>query len=303
MEFNYTKLIFSFVLKWDVNDRYHFFRISREFASAFRQTVECEGKDDEKCSKADKCPYELLFSQELSSNPYAVKRYQKPPLPFVFDLPIVPPAPNRGCELQIGLTLAGKAVNFILDFLVTVKNIFGQSSGGVFNAGKLIRIDSEDYLGSRTVISSDGKEVETNRFSIHSMQGLEKMVILPIDSVTLSFITPLRIIKDGFPVKELSFSVLAMALLRRMSSMAFYYCSMELDLNFKGLSLMSEDIAISNNEFSWVEWGLNQAGIIGKGTFCGNLVDFHSCLLFGEQFHVGKRAAYGLGLYRLERIG
>ena len=51
-----------------------------------------------------------------------------------------------------------------------------------------------------------------------------------------------------------------------MSSIAFYYCFTELDLDYKWLSSQSRAIDFSNNGFSWVEWDKNVSGIIGSGT-------------------------------------
>ena len=301
MEFNYTKLIFSCELESNASDLYHFFAIRREFAEIFRRAVGCDGKGKERCSSVRECPYEQVFSQEMSSNPYAIKRFQKPPLPFAFDPPLLPFPPNRGSRLEIGLTLAGNAVNHLLCFIDSVKAMLDQSPRGMSGVAKLLRIESVDYLGNRMVIAEDGREVETDRFSVLSMDGLEKTAILPTESVSLTIATPLRILKDGLPVRELSFSALAMNLLRRMSAMAFYYCSMELDLDYRWMAKVSADIEIEDNEFRWVEWGRNLAGIIGKGTFTGNLVEFHPCLLFGENFHAGKGSAYGLGCYSLDK--
>ena len=61
------------------------------------------------------------------------------------------------------------------------------------------------------------------------MDGLEKTSVLPVDQIALNFRTPLRIIKDGRPLRELSFSALIMPLLRRMSAIAFYYCYLDME--------------------------------------------------------------------------
>ena len=61
----------------------------------------------------------------------------------------------------------------------------------------------------------------------------------------------------------------------------------------------TNEIELDRNEFRWVEWGKNLAGIVGCGRFVGNLVHFHLCLLFVEAFHVGKGATYGLGSFSL----
>ncbi len=142
-----------------------------------------------------------------------------------------------------------------------------------------------------------------DRFFVLSLEGLEKSAILPADELRLTFATPLRIIKDGRPLRELSFSALVMSLLRRMSAIAFYYCYLDLDLDYKWLSRQSREIGISSNGFSWVEWDRNLSGIIGSGTFTGNMAEFQRILLFGEYLHAGKGAAYGLGRYHLEKAG
>ena len=46
--------------------------------------------------------WEATFGQQLSPDPEAVRRYQKPPLPFVFDLPALPVGHQGAAEL--GLT-------------------------------------------------------------------------------------------------------------------------------------------------------------------------------------------------------
>ena len=155
MEFNYSKLIFSCELQFNVTDRYHFFAIRRQFAEIFRRTVGCNGRGSDKCSNPLDCPYEQVFSQEMSSNPHAIKRFQKPPLPFAFNPPLLSWPPNTGDKLEIGLSLAGCAVNHLTHFIDAVKSMLELGLAGMPGVANLVKIESIDYLGNRTVIAED----------------------------------------------------------------------------------------------------------------------------------------------------
>jgi hypothetical protein len=237
----------------------------------------------------------------MHSDPSAIKRFQKPPLPFAFDLPILPPAPNRGSTCEIGLTLVGLAINHVVNFLDAVVFMFGHLESRWTEVADVLKIESVDYLGNRTIICQNSSRPALDRFYILFLEGLEKSAILPADELRITLATPLRIIKDGRPLRELSFSSIVMSLLRRMSAIAFYYCYQYLDLDYKWLSRQSQEIGISSNGFSWVEWDKNLSGIIGSGTYTGNMAEFQRILLFGEYLHAGKGAAYGLGRYHLEK--
>jgi hypothetical protein len=287
----------------DIADPHILFAIRTDFAVIFRNTVGCDRENCVKCSVAADCPYDQLFSQAISPNSSAVKRFQKPPLPFAFDLPSLPPLPSKEGKGEIGLTLVGHAVNHVRLFLDAVAFMFGHHDSRWTEVARVVKIESVDYLCNRTIISQNGSNAAFDRFFVLSMEGLEKSAFLSTDAISLNFDTPLRIVKDGHALRELSFPALAMALIRRMSSLAFYYCFMELDLDYKSMSRQSQEICISKNGFRWTEWDNGMSGIIGSGTFMGPMVEFHPFLLLGEYLHVGKGASYGLGHYRLGKAG
>ena len=281
MEFNFLKLVFTLTLVDDIDDPYLLFGIRTGFAEAFRRMTGCERRSCEQCPRGIECPYNQIFSQAMHTDPSAIKRFQKPPLPFAFDLPLLPKAPNSGGRCEIGLTLVGLAINHVVCFLDTVGFLFGHQESRWSEIVDVVKIESVDYLGNRAIISQNGGRAALDRFCILSLEGLEKTAILPADELRLTFATPLRIIKDGRPLRELSFSALVMSILRRMSAIAFYYCYLDLDLDYKWLSSQSREIGLSSNGFGWVEWDRNMSGIIGSGTFAGNMAGFQGILLFG----------------------
>ena len=303
MEFNFLKLIFTVKMEEDIADPHLLFAIRTYFPAIFRNNVGCDRENCVKCSVAADCPYDQIFSQAMGTNSSAVKRFQKPPLPFAFELPILTPDTNEGSELEIGLTLIGRAVNNVLHFKKAVESMIGKMGTQQSGFARVVKMESVDYLGNRMVITREGCKDALDRLYVLSMDGLEKTAVLADDSVTITFDTPLRIIRDGRPIRELSFPPLAMSLLRRISALAYYYCFMELDLDYKWLSRQSQEICISSSGFSWTEWDKGMSGIIGSGTFTGSMVEFHPFLLLGEILHVGKGASYGLGHYRLEKAG
>jgi CRISPR/Cas system endoribonuclease Cas6 (RAMP superfamily) len=303
VEFNFLRLFVTLRLEIDVANPYSLFEMKADFADIFRQVSGCSLRSCEKCPQNPACPYHQIFSQAISPDPSAVRRFQKPPLPFVFDLPLLPKAPNRGRTVEIGLTLAGPAANHVGSFLDAVKSMFEQRLVRRQLVAAVEKVESADYLGNRTVLTEAGSTLALDRLFSLSTGGLEKSVPLAPDAVSLTIVTPLRIIKDGRPLRDLSFAALARSLFRRMSAISFYYGGIDPELDYKWLSDHCSRIGISNNGFRWVEWDKGLSGIIGSGTFTGDLTDFHPFLLFGEYFHAGKGATYGFGCYRLEKAG
>ncbi len=300
MEFNILKVVFTLELKDDIADPYLLFDIRRDFAEVFRRASGCGRRECVRCENTAECPYQQIFSQAMLSDPSALRRFQKPPLPFVFDLPVLGPAPNSGEHCEISLILAGIAVNHVHHFLDAVVSLLERPAFTGRHPFSLELIESEDHFGNRQLIARQGSGAILDHFIILSMDDLAKEPGLSPCELNLTFLTPLRIIKDGHPLRELTFSALAMALLRRMSAVAFYYCYLDLDLDYKYLSRESREVGISFGGLNWIEWGRNLGGIMGSVTFAGNLTDFHPLLLFGQYFHAGKGCAYGLGRFRLK---
>jgi hypothetical protein len=118
----------------------------------------------------------------------------------------------------------------------------------------------------------------------------------------LRIFTPLRIARDGSILQSFSFSPFIRTLLRRVSSLAYYYYGSILDIDYKRLSALSGTVSITEDSFRWEEWRKGRlCGIVGSGVLCGDLTDFHPVLLLGEYLQCGKDAAFGLGSYELER--
>ncbi len=301
MDFNFAKLIITVALKTDVPDPCVLFGTRREFAAAFRQVVGCRCTCCDGCQRAALCPYHKTLGQEVSSEPAAVKRYQKPPLPFVFSFPVIPPLRNRGTELEIGLVLVGNAIDHLDFYMAAFGHMLLQVGQGKGGGASIRRLESVDYAGNRHLVEERGGHWAPGGLALLSVRGLCKSELLPMDSITINLETPLRIMHEAKPLREISFSAIVRSLMRRISAMAYYYAGSETDVDFKWLAMRSKSVKSVHVDFHWVEWGKGVSGVIGTGTFIGELTEFHPFLLAGEQVHAGKGAAFGLGRFHLDR--
>jgi len=305
MDFVFAKLIFTLRLEKDVTDPYALFRIRSDFMEAFREAVCRRDGSCENCAERRNCAYHATFSQTLSEDGSAVRRHQKPSLPFVFDLPLLPGLPNAGQKIEIGLVLAGSAINYVREYMAAVDLLFKLAAASRKTVASIDLVESVTCTDFRNLIFETGRTPILDAVSTISVQDLVEMKTLDQRRIRMTITTPMRLLKDGKPVREFSFSCFVRPLLRRISSLAFYYYGNGLEVDYKWLSAASDSIVLVEGDFRWTEWGEDRhgdrlGGIIGSGMWEGALTDYHPFLLLGEYFHVGKGSPFGLGRYRMD---
>lgn len=291
MGFSFVRIFVILELKDNISDRYVLFGLRNGWQKVFRQALGCSRNCCGSCLNKE-CPGFLAFSQSLTPDPAALCRFQKPSPPFIFDIPILPELPNKQSSCAICLTLVGNAIHDISTYLAALQLYFnnvvpnlqvvGVQTGGYQN--QRYSLYPEKAEGSVVILSDEGL--------------LQSTAFSPYD-VSIHFITPLRLLRDGKPVRVLSPSLLLRSLLRRISSLAYYYGGVELDADFKWLARQSDQIVVKDDCLTWVDLGRNLSGLVGCMTLVGSIVDFHYFLALGEYLHLGKGAAFGLGKYVL----
>jgi hypothetical protein len=305
MDFVFAKLIFTLRLENDVSDPYALFRIRSDFMKAFHEAACRRDGSCENCTESSKCPYHQTFSQTLSEDGTAVKRHQKPSLPFVFDFPLLPGLPKAGQKIEIGLVLAGSAINYVREYLVAVDSLFKPAAGSRKTSTSIELVESVTCSDFRNPVMENGRIPARPEVSTISAMDLIEMKTLNPRRIRITITSPMRLLQDGKPHRDLTFPTFVRPLLRRISSLAFYYYGNRLDVDYKLLSAASDSVTVAENGFSWTDWdgerpGDRTCGIIGSGVFEGELTDFHPFLLLGEYFHVGKGSPFGMGRYRID---
>ena len=290
MELHYVKLFFTFRLRSGVADPYALFGLRADFDQAFRRVVSCRRLDCDGCLSSRNCPYPANFGQMIAKDPEAVRRHQKPPLPFVFQFPLLPSAPNSGAAFDCALTLFGSAVQEAGRYRQAVEWVLS----GV--GASILRVEAQCPGGGRAEVAA-GATPPLPLLGAH-----DPAVSGPLapDAVVLSLLTPLKLMHNGRLMKEFTFAHFARALMRRVSALAYYYEGAELDLDYRWLSQSSEAVGTAGSDCHFVSWGGRPAGIVGRVCFRGNLEPFHLLLKVGEETHLGKNASFGYGRYRLE---
>lgn len=307
MEFSFVKLVITLQLHADVTDPLALFALRSGFEAAFREEVGCGRPDCADCPSASECPYHRTFARPLSTDPAALRRFQKPSLPFVFDIPRLSPLPSRGTAVELGLTILGEATQHVSTYVAALRRLF-RTGGPRFRVpASIARVESVAGGGIRHCIQAGDGALTLEGMGLLSLEGLEQCAVATPRTLALTFVTPLRLVHEGRPLLRLSFSALARALMRRVSSLAYYYGGVELDYDYKWLARESELVESDTAGLQWVDWGGTSpggraCGLLGRASFRGDLTDFQPFLLFGEHVHLGKGAAYGIGAYRIEKI-
>jgi len=289
VELNYVTLIFTFTLKGNVPDPYALFAMRGAFEEAFRETVGCRRGECRGCASGD-CPFAATFSQALTRDPEALRRHQKPPLPFVFRMPVLPPLPNREARGECALTLFGSALHHFDSFLGAATLLLARVPAEV----QLVELLSPG--GGRSPLSCAA--APDNPLPLLSALDPRPGGPLAPDRVSVEFLTPLRLLSDGRIVKDVTFSRFARALLRRVSAVAYYYGGVELPFDYRALAAASERVACTGNACRFTQWG-KTSGVVGRLDFSGDLEEFHRILLLGRAMHLGKGASFGLGEFSL----
>jgi hypothetical protein len=272
------------------------FSLKKLFPLIFRRATGCSGADGN-CTRDKDCPCVATFSQELAVDPSALRRFQKPPLPFAFTLP--PPSERRkGDRVELRLTVVGTAVSYLDIYLQSLRLLF--SPGG--NPWRLQLAGVSAIAADGTVVALPVSGTTAGFAGLPLLSFRDFMVVdrCGTGTVTLKLVTPLRIIHEGQPLRQLPFSSVAGVLFRRISSLAYYYGGIELDLDFKWLARQSRAVVCRNADLSWSNLGGGVQGVTGTVMYEGDLDEFLPFLRLGELLNIGKGAAYGMGNYRLK---
>jgi len=274
---------------------YALFAIRQQFHTAFRRAAGCYS-GGQACRAGIDCPCRSVFEQKLATDPSALRRFQKPPLPFAFKIPVLADRFSGGDEAELTLVIAGEVIRHLDLFIKAVRLLF--SSSGLFKGWQVVSVEAVSLDGTYTAVPVEAGGGEFASLPLLSFDELVSEGGGNCPGITVNFQTPLRLLHKGSPVQDLSFNMVAGALFRRISSLAYYYGREELPHDFKWLARRSQEVVCARSDLRWVNRGGSLQGVEGVAEYSGDLADFIPFLQLGSRLNVGKGAAYGMGSYR-----
>jgi CRISPR-associated endoribonuclease Cas6 len=210
-----------------------------------------------------------------------------------------------GEELVFGLLLIGRATDYLPYFIYTFDELgrTGLGKGREKFGLQSVDLDAETIYdaGSKTL-----RQFKTARVPLDGTPGRGRKK----GTLTLSFLTPTRIVYNSDLTLDLEFHMLVRNLLRRISLLSYFHGNGRLAaFDFKGLIEKAKEVKVIGRDLRWWDWErysgrqerrINMGGFVGDVTFEGDLRPFIQILKAGEILHVGKGTAFGLGRYGVE---
>lgn len=264
------------------------------------------------------CPVSALVAPLREEN----TRGRDIPRPYI----ILPPLEGErrlapGESLSFGITLFGKIIELLPYILLVTGSLETAGLGrkleenrGQRGTFQIQQIEAYHPLtGSQQMVWQTGKiQANVSTLSVSAADVIKRAEELSRESITLRFLTPMRLVQNESPVHQLSFQPLVARLLERLAALERVYGQDEGEspsARWEELNRLASTVICSRDQTTWENVGsysrrtrvLTQiGGLIGTATFTGDLAPFRELLAWGELIHVGKNTVKGSGWYRIE---
>jgi len=238
---------------------------------------------------------------------------------------IVPPlegahAYQPGEHFSFGMTLFGHVVQLLPYIMLSLSQMEAEGLGQrlLENAGQRGRFKVEQvevvhpWTEQKKVIYTTGQSiVNVPLISVQATDCLQRSAQLDQHHVTLTLLTPLRLVDRKHLVKYADLRPLLQRLLERYFSLEQHYGNPEAQLSKEErdrLLTQAEAVRCSDDQTYWQEllsYSNRQkratpiGGLLGHATFTGELSELLPYLLIGELIHIGKDVVKGNGWYRV----
>lgn len=271
-------------------------------------------KNCDACLLKNRCIYSYVFETPPPPDSERMKKYPYVPHPFVITPPLETTRTyQKGESLRFELILIGKAIEYLPYFIFTFDELGKVGIGKGKGRYLLKEVRTKDRekktgkIGKETSIYTSGDKTLQSNFRVLELKDI-LCRDLDLSTLTLNFLTPMRLKFDGLLTSKLEFHILIRNVLRRISLLSYFHCGEELKVDFKGLIERSKEVKIQKEALRWVDWErysnrqetrMMMGGLIGSVTYMGDFKPFAPFLLLGEEIHVGKGTSFGLGKYQI----
>ena len=196
-----------------------------------------------------------LFEPPLPDDPVAVRLFQKPSPFFAFQPPpSLPREISSGELIEISATFWGKGIQQIGQLAQVLKGMGSSGFSGDRGYFELIEMESEDLAGNRFSIWSEGSNFVGLAPAVNSVDTWLEECSHCNGSIGLRFLTPARLISQGKPLFQPTFARIFPFILRRVTSLFYHSCHLELEIDIKYLIELAGFLREKTNRLVWEDW-------------------------------------------------
>ena len=177
-----------------------FLNCGSEFAVCCRSVACCTPDlNCELCKKRGNCDWYFVFSQNCTEDSFALKRHQKPALPFAFSFPWngIASGSKAGGVIEFRLTVMGRAINSLEMLLAGFSLLTGNGS----LAGCIVK-----EVGSRD-LQGDIQPFINGNLSLLSSAWIMEPCFNPNNPLEIVLSSPLKLISGGKQANSFDFGV------------------------------------------------------------------------------------------------
>jgi len=263
------------------------------------------------CLLRSSCLYVYLFETPLVGESPLDLRYRNAPHPFVLQINMDGPVTlEPGALWSFGMTVIGRAMQWIPYLVMAVQRMGEMGIGkgrGTFDLERVVSLDGsgdpweEVYAEGVLRLPEKRLPLTAGNGQGGASQG---------NAFSLRFLTPVRLVSQGEPVRVPEFPVFLTRLLNRLENLQRFHGEGETgdSLPFRELLEKARSVAIVENRTRWFDWEryshrqrrkMRLGGLVGEVVYAGDLREFEPYLSAGRWVNVGKGTSFGLGRYEV----
>jgi len=223
-----------------------------------------------------------------------------------------------GQKLLFGLTLFGNIVQFLPYLMLSIQALEVVGIGRRMHAGergrfRVRQVEAYNPLsGERQCLYEKGRPlVQVPALAVTAADVQSRADSLNAEQLTLTFLTPTRIVDQEHLVHKPHFRPLMQRLIERLSALESAYGegqNLEKEAVYQ-LCEQAQGIKCCEDTTRWedlpsyshrLKRSTPVGGLLGSATFTGDLTPFRELLVWGELVHVGKSCVKGNGWYHID---
>lgn len=266
------------------------------------------------CPLGEKCPYGYVFETSPPEEARDFAGNREVPRPYVFE----PPEETKmeyepGERMRFGFTVIGRASEY-LPYFVYAFSRMGEAGVGRRRARyELEGITARNPLTGAREEVFDGELVRNARLPLRWGDAEQAARRLETDRVRVEFLTPTHIRFRGEVCAEAPpFAALVQALLIRIPMLSAVHCGEVWREDFRALVERAGEVRTVRDGTTWASFRRHSSfkkrddtldGVVGSAEYAGEEIEgFLPLLCMGQVSHVGRRAVFGLGRYRIPGV-